>query len=487
MSPLFKTQTTLAIEINAEVIKIAHLKAGSQPELLSFASNDIRASDDDQIIEFIRNFTTLNKIKTPNVISVIPGRFTITKNIELPSTDPAEIRQIIQLQASRHSPYSRDEIVIDYIPIGVFKGGYTRILLVIVNRDHIKKNMDIIERAGLRVKKVVLSTETMSQWYTEQSDKPVGMLHIDSGNMDFSVVHNGKPVFLRIITLGANQLIYDHDKYIQKCQEEIRHSLEAYQTENLGQISQLIVTGATEKADFGNIVRDATGILPKLEPWSGLIQIAKEAEEQKKATAPDVSFHAVITAGLKYGKTRIDLTPEEVKLQQSMAEKSRDVIKLGTLIIIILVLITIIFGQKIWIKTSFNNKLKEYYDQHHDKAVELREKHKKTVAVDSYLRQQKMPLESLAELQKLTPDTIYFETTTYEYGRDKRRMIIRGVANSNNDVTLLRDQMEKSSYFNKVDIKSMVLTPVKDGSIMKEVINFEIACGFKDAKTEPVK
>ncbi|MFA5794821.1 MAG: pilus assembly protein PilM [Candidatus Brocadiia bacterium] len=155
MSLLFKNQTTLAIEINAEVIKIAHLQAGNNPELLGFASNDIRAASDDQIVEFIRNFTTLNKIKTPNVISVIPGRFTITKNIELPSTDPVEIKQIIQLQASRHSPYSRDEIIIDYLPIGVFKGGYTRVLLVIVNRDHIKKNLDIIERSGLRVKKVV--------------------------------------------------------------------------------------------------------------------------------------------------------------------------------------------------------------------------------------------------------------------------------------------------------------------------------------------
>ncbi|MFA5794820.1 MAG: PilN domain-containing protein [Candidatus Brocadiia bacterium] len=327
----------------------------------------------------------------------------------------------------------------------------------------------------------------MSQWYTQQSDNPVGVLHIDSGNMDFSVVHNGKPIFLRIITLGANQLIYDHDKYIQKCQEEIRHSLEAYQTENMGSVSQLIVTGATEKADFGNIVRDATGILPKLEPWSGLVPIAKEAEEQKAAAAPDVSFHAVIISGLKYNKTRIDLTPEELKLQQSVAEKSRDVIKLGTLVIVILVLITIIFGQKIWLKTSFTTKLKSYYDQHHSKAVELSQKHKKTLAVDNYLRQQKMPLESLAELQKLTPDTIYFETTTYEYGRDKRRMIIRGVANTSNDVTFLREQMEKSSYFNKVEIKSMAIQAVKEGTVIKEVINFEIACGFKDSKTEPAK
>lgn len=466
----------MAIEINAEALKLAYLKSGGSPQLLGCASMDIRGQSDDQIIEFIRSYVVLNKIKTPEIINVIPGRFTITKNIELPSTDSDEIKQIIQLQAGRHSPYSREEIVIDYIPIGVFKGGYTRVFLVIVNRDYIKRNVDIIEKAGLTTRKVVLATETMAQWYAEQSGSPLGLLQIDSGNLEFSVIHKGKPIFLRIIPLGTAQLLADHEKYAQKFQEEIRHTLEAYQAEHLEQLGQVVVTGATEKADIGEVVREATGHLPKIEKLSDLIPLTSAAQEQKNAAVADVSFTAAVTSALRYLKTLIDLTPEEVKVQQAVAEKSKDVIWMGTLIVLILVLITAIFMQKIWMRSTFVKRLDEVYKASHDKAKELNDKNRKVKSIESYLRQQKLPLDSLKEIHLLTKDQqLYFETIRYEYGRDKKEIFVRGMANNSNDVNNLRDMLEKSSYFRDVKIKSSAIARVKD----KELVSFEIYCGFE--------
>ena len=476
MSPFFRPKNILAIEINAETLKIAYLRSGGSPQLLGCTSMDIRGQNDDQIIEFIRNYVALNKIKTTEVINVVPGRFTITKNIELPSTDSAEIKQIIQLQAGRHSPYSREEIVIDYIPIGIFKGGYTRVFLVIVNRDYIKRNVDIIERADLRTRKIILATETMAQWYAEQSGSPLGLLQIDSGNLEFSVIHKGKPIFLRIIPLGSTQLLADRDKYAQKFQEEIKHTLESYQAEHLEQLNQLLVTGATDKTDIGNVVKEATGILPKIEKLTDLIPLTPSAEEQKNAVMTDVSFTAVVTSALRYLKTLIDLTPEEVKVQQAMAEKSKDVIWMGTLIVLILVLITAIFTQKIWMKTSFVERLKDVYNASHDKAVDLNRKNQRITSINNYLLQQKLPLESLVELHRLTTDQqVYFETIRYEYGWDKKEIFVRGMANNSNDINNLRDRLEKSAYFGDVKIKSSAIARVKE----KELVAFEISCSFE--------
>ena len=83
-----------------------------------------------------------------------PAHLTIAKNIEIPSLDPDEIKEIIDLQAGRHTPYSRGEIIIDYINIGTYRENYTKILLVIVTLSVVRRQIEILAKAGLITEKV---------------------------------------------------------------------------------------------------------------------------------------------------------------------------------------------------------------------------------------------------------------------------------------------------------------------------------------------
>jgi Tfp pilus assembly PilM family ATPase len=253
---MFRSKDLLGIEIGNQRLKIIHFN--SKNEILDWVSTDIRTMADEAIVEFIRNYILDKKINLVDVISHIPSANTITKNIELPSTNPAEIKQIIKLQAGHYSPYSPEEIVIDYIPIGVFRDGYTRIFLIIVNRDYIKHTYDIIERAGLKLKKIVLSLETMSLWYKDRSNNnSLAILHMDVDNSDFMVIRDEKPIFLRNIPIGVEQLLYDRQRYPPKLVEEINHSLEAYQTEQLEPLSKIIAIGSTAKViEFLNLIKE---------------------------------------------------------------------------------------------------------------------------------------------------------------------------------------------------------------------------------------
>lgn len=472
---LFKTKDLLGIEIGTEFIKLAHLKpTRSGGQLVAFASTDIRALTDEQIIEFITKFITENKVKTNYVVNVVPARFAITKNIELPSTDQAEIKQIIQLQAGRHSPYSREEIVIDYIPIGVFKGGYTRVLLTIVNRDYLKRNMDIIERAGLAIKKVVLGFETMAGWFAERSAKPLGLLHLDTDAMDFTVFTRGKPIFVRTIPLGTAQLLYDPDKYAPKFQEEIRQSLETYQSEHLENLQQLLVSGLTDKADVINLLKEISGLeINTVSQFEGIGFSTSLIAAHGETVTSNVSFLPAITAALKYDKILIDLTPEEVKVREAMAEKSRDVIWMGTLLILVMVLVSAIFAQKIWMRNALLTELKKNYDAGHDLAVELRKKHQQTRTAVNFLKTRSHSLEVLMELQKLVPNEIYLSAIIYE--RDKQQMLLRGIANMRADALNLRDLLEKSPHFKDVELRNTSAATRKG----KQVTEFEIVCKFE--------
>ncbi|MBF0533362.1 MAG: hypothetical protein HQL23_09785, partial [Candidatus Omnitrophica bacterium] len=77
-----------------------------------------------------------------------------------------EIKSIVSLQAGRHTPFSREEIQVGYIHIGVYKSNYTKILLVIANKNVIKQQLSVFDRAGLRVKRVLFSAEGIAAFYT---------------------------------------------------------------------------------------------------------------------------------------------------------------------------------------------------------------------------------------------------------------------------------------------------------------------------------
>jgi len=415
----------------------------------------------------------------------MPARYTITKNIELPSTNSAEIRQIIKLQAGHHSPYSPDEIIIDYIPIGVFRGGYTRIFLIIVNRDNIKRNFDIIERSGLKLKKMVLSLETMVLWYKDRSPSAsLGMLHLDADNTDFMVIKEQKPIFLRNIPVGVEQILYDRDKYFPQLLEEVNHSLEAYQTEQLESLSKVIACGATSKvAEFLRLLSEKSNLAIDVEDnLEGLKMFATAPDI--KGVASDLSVIGLASGVIKYNKTHLDLTPEEVKVREAVAEKSRDIIWLGTLLFFILILFLSIFAQKIWMKNKMATILDEENKKYQKEAGQLRDAKKRMDQVKNHFRRRNFALDALTEIHNcITPD-IYLTSLQIDDQqnnlRDKQnasRLVLRGTANATADVSQMIERLEKSQCFKEVKA-SGPMTTRKDvnraNNTVRDVVDFEL-------------
>ena len=87
-------------------------------------------------------------------MNIVSASLAITKNIEIPSCDHAEIREIISLQSRAGTPpYSREEIIVDYVDLGAYKNSYTKILLVIVARNIVKRHYETLSKAGLKPEK----------------------------------------------------------------------------------------------------------------------------------------------------------------------------------------------------------------------------------------------------------------------------------------------------------------------------------------------
>ena len=132
-------QDVVVVDLSGNSLKLVYAKVWhNKIEKLDLFAKNITGLSDDDISRVIRTIFNEHKLNPRTILNVLPSNLAITKNIEIPSRDHQEIREIVNLQAGRHTPYSREEIIVDYLDVGTYRHNYTKVLLVIVAKNIIK-------------------------------------------------------------------------------------------------------------------------------------------------------------------------------------------------------------------------------------------------------------------------------------------------------------------------------------------------------------
>jgi len=466
----------VGIDFSSNNLKLAQVKVSTtKREVVNLSSSNISGLSDEDISKAISSAYSGLKAKSPKFINIIPAHLAITKNIEIPSTDPNEIKEIINLQAGRHTPYSREEIIVDYIDIGTFKHSYTKVLLVIVNRSVVKRQSEILDKAGIKLERTLFAPEALA-WSSskmlrlETQDSPANIVHIDESFTDFSVISRNKLVFVRSIPIGAQYLIVEKEKYQLKFVEELKVSLEAYQSEDIAKPpSVLILTGAIgEIGDLSNILNANLGLPVKAIPYfknTGLSEQALKISLEAK----QISFLDVIAPLLASQELKVDLIPEEIKVKKSILEREKDLLKTGVFVLILFALIFFTLTSKIYFKSAYLKNINQRYRVLEEEAQKLEKDFTKISLIKNYLLYRGFSLEVLSELYNLTPLELSLDDIRFD---SQGRFTIKGTAESMSVVYSFVDDMEKSRYFKAVKIKYTTKRKEK----AKDVTDFEIAC-----------
>ncbi len=464
----------VGLDFSSNNLKVAHVRDSlNKRELVNVLSRNISGLNDDDLSGVIRASFGELKAKNPSIINIIPAHMVITKNIEIPSTDDKEIREIINLQAGRHTPYSREEIIVDYINIGTYKHSYSKILLVIIARNVVKRQYDILGKAGLKLERVLLAQESLS-WSVpkilkiETQDSPASIVHIDEGFTDFSIVFKNKVLFIRSIPIGTQHLTAEKEKYQIRFLEEVKHSLEAYQNEDIEKSPNLLVlTGAIEELnDLEATLTNNLHLPVKVMPYFRNLTILDAALKAASAVK-HLSFLNVIAPLLVWEEMKVDFIPEEIKLKKSLEERGKDLIKTGIFILTLFVLLFFILGAKIYFKSAYLKNLKAGYPTLNQEAQKLEKDYSRVGLVRNYLASRGYSLEVLTQLYNLLP--LDLELTDIRFD-EQGKFSIRGTADIMSSVFSFVDNMGKSKYFK--DVKTKYTTKRKDG--LKDVTDFEI-------------
>lgn len=486
------TRERIGISFVDDCLKIVQVRISpAEKRVTGVVKKDVRGTAEGEIPKIIRGLLSELGVKKPSAVFALSSSAVTTKNIEVPSIDPAEIKSIIDLQAGRHTPYSREEILIGYVNVGIFQKNYTKVLLVIVNRDQLLKQLRGFIEAGVRVEKVVFAPEATALFYAQvlkhkEGDKPVGIIDISRQATEFVVTWNRTVVTSRNLPVGMDALIKEGQPAQDKLIAELLKSIEVYQSEDIGPLpEQYLLTGDDAKLkDLQPVLQDKLKTAMGLSPYLDHITAAQPIILRIVSEYNDDSFLSVIAAGINFDEMRLDMTPEEILTQRQIEEKGKLVIFAAINGLIIFVLFCAIVSSKIYFREMYLNKLKADLEDKQKVVTVLDSVAQKTQILKDYTADRMMSLNIVRSLYKLVPEDMYLQSINLE---ENGTINIQGVSDSMslvfNLVTSLGNYPQDNPLFKDVNLKS-TSTKQERG---KEVAVFEITMKLVSAPDEENK
>ena len=459
----------ITIAANSDLVRVAQVSRSGVVEKLAKKKVEKGAID-----AALRQALTGFDVQKSSVIWVLPGDVATTKNIEVPSVDSGEIESILALQAARHTPFNKDEILVSYIRIGSPKPNFTRVLLVVVKRDAIKEKMVILKSAALRMETVLFAPEGIARFYAKalnvkKNDAPVVLLDVNMQSTNFIVQCNGTCVMFRNIPVGIEHLAIDTDAPKQIC-EEIKASLDIYEHEgnSVKPGKFYFTTGHMALAGVPAVISETLGIQVESLPYQKYVKGSKGIQEALAKDFADDAALDIISVGVAVSKCQAELVPQEIKDQRSVAEKGRETLKAGIFFLCILFFVGFALLGKVYFKDQFlKQKLVARYGSQREEVKSLESMITRTQILRQYLQTRSLPLDSVRELYRIIPQEIYLSAVNMD---DAGLVSVQGISDSMSKVFSFVTALEASPLFEGVKTKST--SAKKDRG--KEVAAFEI-------------
>jgi Tfp pilus assembly PilM family ATPase/Tfp pilus assembly protein PilN len=470
----------VSVNLSGDNVKLLYARSSpTRKELIDLVSYEIQGLSDEEITNSLRTSLNTLKLHAPDVIVTVPSHATIAKNIEIPSLIRQEIMEIVDLQAGRHTPYSREEIIIDYIHIGTFRENYTKILLIIVTVSVVRRQIEILENAGLKIEKVYFSPEIIAHVLSGilklgQGEAVQTIVHIDANFSDFINISKGKVIFVRSIPIGRHHLRSEPERYRMRFIEEIKKSMETYQSEDIGSMpEEMILTGAVREGDEIQDLLSKMLFMP-VTIFHYLTHAPMGSDELKKSLAVGQdSFLDVIAPVISPGHVSVNLIPEEIKLRKKFEEKSKELVTSGVYILTILALLCLVFIGQIFVKASYLKQLTDKYQPVIESSKRLEKSFSQMRSIKMELKNRDAAINVLAELHKLLPDDIQLSAIKFSFDGN---LTLEGNSRTMGTVFSFIGDMEESDRFKSVESRRTTKRKIGEG----EIVDFDIICILED-------
>ncbi|MFH1288093.1 MAG: PilN domain-containing protein [bacterium] len=460
---IFGKNKYVIIELDSERLKMIHFSSGGKKrKILHLAVKDIIDFSEKQIAGCIVELLAEWEAKMDKVYVSISRQQITTRNLKLPSSNNKEITEMVDLQLSKLTPYSREEIVTN-IQIIKVENGYSKILLLIIHRDIINRLLKIMDFGAIRPEEFYLSSEGVSLNYdgkisgNDGGKVPIGIIDIDYKWSDFVVIKESKLLLVRSINIGRTNLDQVEGDYKNKFVEEIKRLFEVYGSSDIdGEIKKIVLCGASA---------DLTDIADLIKQNFNLDVEIGAVSEPSLQSQKSVSFSSLMGLGARVGlkpAPAINLTPAELTMERRLISRGEEIMLTGAMLFFIVILGMSVFFEKLYFRKENLQVLLEQYKSREVEVSIIEKKSAKINLIKEKIDSKLSVLNIISEIYKRTPGDLYFSAINF----DRRRgIVLRGYSEDPSNIFEFVNQMEASPYFNQVKTTYMTKRKVADISL----------------------
>jgi len=478
-------QSLLTIEINDSYLKVLTAKfTGKGWSSGKYAAEITSGKSEDEIIALLKESVKKLHLKKAHVALVVPRSMITVRYLELPTNKSEELKSMIDMQAVRQMPYSREEMVYDYHITGINNEGSTKVLLAIAHRDTIARYLRILEKAGLVPEYIELDSLAIAALcgFIKEKDpsvideqKTTAVLDIDNSATNMVIMKNGVPVFTRSFSIGVVNLKGSGEDvakkdYIAEWALEVNRSISVFQKEQGTPIEKIVFIGA-QNEEFvakvsGRINADIKGYSPKqyLEGFN--------VDEIKDFSI--AGLLGVIKEGLS---SSVNLIPDDVKKTLSYAQNKQSVLTTAILFLCIIGVLGFTFNKKIQDRREYLSILGQRLKETSPSAKELMLKKDRLSLIKKQLSVDGTSLDVLREMYNIIPQKTALNVFIYD---ENQGVTIKGASPAMSEVFDLIPKLENSPYFENVTSRYATQRKIKG----QELTEFHIDCSISKSKEQ---
>lgn len=486
------SQGLTVISLDGQWLKLLHAEGPPRGRRITkLLACPVQGSNPDDILQQLKKACAAEDVAPKDVLIATPTHLSTTRLFSLPSTDPKEIRDIVDLQAEKHTPYAKEEVLTDFKVIERDRSGYSRVLLVIAHQDVVHRAVRLSEALGWTLERVGSELEGLVSWSqlakrpraagepVARGKPPAGsslIIDVDGSTTVLLVVAKGQPQFQRSLAAGIQQLESDPASATERLVAELQRSLEALDAEGAAKIQDIVLTGPVERLSALKTKIEEGLDLPVhlLSPWQGL-ELA-EGLRSVLERLPDVSFASLV--GLAAEPGELDLTPHTTKLRQAFEARAKSLVLLGCQAVGALLLFSLLFIGRAQKEERYYGMLRQLYDTTAPEAQVVEQALQEVVFVEEGLRQQGQLLKAVETLAKLSPPEIRWNSLTYTRGDT---FVLNGTAETLPKVYEFSGGLAASALFGAVEPRRV--SKRKSGE--QDLTDFELRCPLLSAKATP--
>ncbi|MCC6581258.1 MAG: pilus assembly protein PilM, partial [Phycisphaeraceae bacterium] len=400
--------------------------------------------------------------------------------LDLPSTDPLEIADMVELQAGKLTPYSKEEIVADYKIVGPARDGYTKVMLVIVQRSVLRNRFSVMEEAGIPLATMSIGTEGVLNWIRKAfpaagARGAVAVLDVDAAFSDFIVIAQDRLLFTRSILVGAATLAADEGAR-ERLTKEVGNALQTFASENAGvKVERLLVTGAGIRvAGLPALLGERQDLPAEAVDCLQIFRKTPSQPDMNQAPYDTVSLTALVGLAIDLERLEFRLVPESVKLRKELVQKARSLTVLGCLIVSALMLLSMWGTLRYFFKRAQLADLRREVTEHADAVRAIDQKLRLVEVVLQRSDQRLAVFHVLSALRQALPEPAQITVDTVEFDGERGTLQVSGSGASAGDIGNLVQRLEESGLL--ADVR-------EDGSTTRETsgrYRFRVLCRLEE-------